>query len=315
MDVNRLKKTIMKLLLIALLLVSPLSIGDAFTGEKIFSHQGLQRTYWLHVPADLEPDAPLMVVIHGYTSAAKYIMDYSKMNDIADREGFVVVYPQGTLDLGGNTFFNVGYDFHIDSSVDDLAFIRELVIDVRDSYESNPSKIFATGMSNGGDMSYMLACTSTDIFKAFAPVAGVLMKETRDSCNIDAPIPLFEIHGTADDISLYQGDMDNSDGYGAYLDLPSSTQFFVEANGLNKKTAIILEDKDPNDGSSITFERYYADHNSQQVWFYIIEGGGHHWPGAQVPWWKYPMDWVRAQSGNRDINASEEVWSFFSEYL
>ena len=65
-----------------------------------------------------------MVVIHGYTSAAKYIMDYSKMNDIADREGFVVVYPQGTLYLGGNTFFNVGYDFHIDSSVDYLAFIR-----------------------------------------------------------------------------------------------------------------------------------------------------------------------------------------------
>ncbi|MBT7752172.1 MAG: esterase, partial [Porticoccaceae bacterium] len=114
----------MKFLLLALLFVSPLSVGDAFTGEKTFPHQGLQRTYWLHLPADLKPDAPLMVVIHGYTSAAKYIMDYSKMNDIADREGFVVVYPQGTVDLRGNTFFNVGYDFHKDSDVDDLDFIR-----------------------------------------------------------------------------------------------------------------------------------------------------------------------------------------------
>jgi len=305
----------MKLLLLALLLVSPLSVGDAFTGEKTFPHQGLQRTYWLHVPADLKPGAPLMVVIHGYTSGAKYIMDYSKMNDIADREGFVVVYPQGTVDLQGNTFFNVGYDFHRDSSVNDLSFIRELTVDVSQHYESNSSKIFVTGMSNGGDMSYMLACTSTDIFKAFAPVAGVLMKEIRDSCDTDTPIPLFEMHGTVDNISSYEGDMDNSDGYGAYLDLPSSTQFFVEANGLSKKRTIRLEDKTPNDGSTVIFERYYAEDNDLQVWFYIIEGGGHHWPGAQVPWWQYPMDWVRAQSDNNDINASEDVWSFFSEYL
>ena len=305
----------MKLLLLALLLVSPLSVGDAFTGEKIFPHQGLQRTYWLHVPTDLKPGAPLMVVIHGYTSGAKYIMDYSKMNDIADREGFVVVYPQGTVDLQGNTFFNVGYDFHRDSSVNDLSFIRELTVDVSQHFDSNPSKIFATGMSNGGDMSYMLACTSTDIFKAFAPVAGVLMKEIRDSCDTDAPIPLFEMHGTHDYTSLYDGDMDNSDGYGAYLDLPSSTQFFVEANGLSKKRTTRLEDKTPNDGSTVIFERYYAEDNDLQVWFYIIEGGGHHWPGAQVPWWQYPMDWVRAQSDNNDINASEDVWSFFSEYL
>ena len=305
----------MKFLLLALLFVSPLSVGDAFTGEKTFPHQGLQRTYWLHLPADLKPDAPLMVVIHGYTGAAKYIMDYSKMNDIADREGFVVVYPQGTVDLRGNTFFNVGYDFHKDSDVDDLDFIRNLTIDVRQRYSLSPTKTFATGMSNGGEVSYMLACTSADIFRAVASITGVLMKGIADSCNTSKAIPLLEMHGTADDISPFGGDMDNSDGYGAYYDLPSSTQFFVEAMGLSEKTSTSLEDKDPNDGSSITFERYYTGDNSHQVWFYIIEGDGHHWPGAQVPWWQYPMDWVRAQSGNRDINASEEVWSFFSEYL
>jgi polyhydroxybutyrate depolymerase len=305
----------MKFLLLALLFVSPLSVGGTFTGEKIFSHQGLQRTYWLHVPTDLKPDAPLIVVIHGYTGAAKYIMDYSKMNDIADREGFVVVYPQGTVDSQGNTFFNVGYDFHRDSPVDDLSFIRQLTLDVSQRYDSNPSKIFATGMSNGGDMSYMLACTSTDIFRAVAPITGVLMKDIADSCDTSKAIPLFEIHGTADDISPFEGDMDNSDGYGAYYDLPSSTQFFVNAMGLSEKTLTSLEDKDPNDGSSITFERYYRKDNNQQVWFYIIEDGGHHWPGAQIPWWQYPIDWFRARSSNRDINASEEVWSFFSEYL
>lgn len=305
----------MRVLLIVLLFLSQQSFCGAFTGEKTLLHEGLQRTYWLHIPTNVMPNAPLLVVIHGYTSKARYIMDYSNMNDIADREGFVVAYPQGTVDLQGNTFFNVGYDSHKYSKVDDVSFIRQLVQDLRKRYDLSSDKIFATGMSNGGDMSYMLACTSSDIFKAFAPVAGVLMKEIHDSCNTEAPVPLFEIHGTKDYISLYEGDMDNSDGYGAYLDLISSTQFFVKANKLNKISINRLEDKDPNDGSSVTFERYYSEDNNRQVWFYIIEGGGHHWPGAQIAWWQYPMDWIRARSDNRDINASEEIWSFFSEYL
>lgn len=305
----------MRFLLIVLLFASQQSLCDAFTGEKTLLHEGLQRTYWLHIPTNVKPDAPLVVVLHGYASKAKYIMDYSKMNDIADREAFVVVYPQGTVDLEGNTFFNVGYDFHKDSSVDDVSFIRQLVQDLRRRYDLSSDKIFATGMSNGGDMSYMLACTSSDIFKAFATVAGVLMKEIRDSCNTEAPIPLFEIHGTTDDISLYEGDMDNSDGYGAYLDVISSTCFFVRANKLTKKSITRLENKDLSDGSSVIFERHYSDDNNRQVWLYIIEGGGHHWPGAQVAWWRYPIDWIRARSDNRDINASEQIWSFFSEYL
>ena len=175
---------------------------------------------YLHIPQDLEDKAPLVVVIHGYTSAAENIMSYSKMNEVADREGFAVIYPQGTIDSQGNAFFNVGYEFNKDSKIDDVSFIRELVIQVRDTYQLSEKNIFATGMSNGGDMSYLLACTSSDLFKAVAPVAGVMMKETLDNSNPQNPIPDFEIHGTNDKISLFQGDLENKEGWGSYYGLP-----------------------------------------------------------------------------------------------
>ena len=69
-------------------------ISVSASEEKIFSHNGLERSYHLHIPQDLEDKAPLVVVIHGYTSAAENIMSYSKMNEVADREGFAVIYPQ-----------------------------------------------------------------------------------------------------------------------------------------------------------------------------------------------------------------------------
>ena len=94
---------------------------ESFTGEKKLMHQELERSYFLHVPEGLKANAPLMVVIHGYTGSAKGIMDYSKMNDLADKNRFIVVYPQGTVDTRENAFFNVGYYFHSESKVDDVA--------------------------------------------------------------------------------------------------------------------------------------------------------------------------------------------------
>ena len=86
-------------------------------------HEGLERDYIVHVPPNINQDSPLVVVIHGFTSSAENIMTYSNMNDIANREGFIAVYPQGTVGSDGNTFFNVGYDFHSDSTVNDVSFL------------------------------------------------------------------------------------------------------------------------------------------------------------------------------------------------
>ena len=149
------------------------------------------------------------------------------MNDVADEHGFVVAYPQGMRDASGYRFFNVGYDFHTgaDARVDDVGFLRALVASLQESYSLSQTDVFSTGMSNGGDMSYLLACQASDVFKAIAPVAGMIMQSILDACSPQNVLPAFEIHGTDDDVTYWDGDMNNEDGWGAYPDVPTMMNF------------------------------------------------------------------------------------------
>jgi polyhydroxybutyrate depolymerase len=287
------------------------SATDLASGQYDIQSGALTRSYLLHVPKQLTHPAPLVIVMHGYTGSADSIMSYSGMNEVADEEGFVVVYPQGTVDQQGNAFFNVGYEFHADASVDDLQFIRDLVAHLQDELTLNPDKVFAAGMSNGADMSYLLACQASDIFRAVAPIAGVMMKETFDTCSPSRPLPLFEVHGTNDEVSLFNGDMENSGGWGPYLDLPATIAFWVEFNGLTLKQSSYLPNSAANDSSHIIFDRYWSETQDNEVWFYRVVDGGHHWPGVQFDWWRNPMAWWYFRNANQDIDTSRVVWSFF----
>ena len=283
--------------------------------QRMVIHEGVEREYIIHVPENLNQDSPIVLVIHGYTGSAEGIAAYTGMNNIAEREGFIAVYPQGTIDSNGNTFFNVGYEFNDDSPINDVSFIRELVRSISQEFNLKRKKAFATGMSNGGEMSYLLACTSSDLFKAVAPVAGVLMKGLKDSCELNSPVPIFEIHGTADKISLFEGDLNNEGGWGAYYDLPSTIDFFAERYQLTNKSVKQMTSKESGADYDIFFERHWSDDLEEEVWMYRIEDGRHVWPGIKLNWWNNPLAWFYFGSGNEDINASEEVWSFFKKYL
>ena len=291
-----------------LLLFVLISCGNEETGfveERVIEHEGLERSFLIYVPTNIKENAPLVVAIHGYTSSAKTLMGYSGINQVADKEGFLVAYPQGTKDSRDNNFFNVGYEFHSDSKVNDVNFIREIVLNLTKDYKLNSKRVFATGMSNGGDMSYLLACTSSDLFTAVAPVAGVMMKDTLENCNPVKKIPIFEIHGTKDSISKFEGDMNNEDKWGAYYDLPSTIEFWVNKHALSEKETIQLENKNTEDGTTITFERYWSDESQREVWFYIVNDGNHTWPG---------MTGLFSRTANQDINSAEEIWKFFSKF-
>tara|TARA_B100000686_G_scaffold79273_1_gene85476 strand:+ start:3670 stop:4578 length:909 start_codon:yes stop_codon:yes gene_type:complete len=291
-----------------LLLFMLISCGNEETGiveERVIEHEGLERSFLIYVPTNIKENAPLVVAIHGYTSSAKTLMGYSGINQVADKEGFLVAYPQGTKDSRDNNFFNVGYEFHSDSKVNDVNFIREIVLNLTKDYKLNSKRVFATGMSNGGDMSYLLACTSSDLFTAVAPVAGVMMKDTLENCNPVKKIPIFEIHGTKDSISKFEGDMNNEDKWGAYYDLPSTIEFWVNKHALNEKETIQLENKNTEDGTTITFERYWSNESQREVWFYIVNDGNHTWPG---------MTGLFSRTANQDINSAEEIWKFFSKF-
>ena len=268
-------------------------------GVNTFEHDGLERRFRIHIPENIQEGASLVIVMHGFTSSARVIEGYSGMNTLADEHGFVVVYPQGTKDDWGNTFFNVGYDFHDSNGVDDIGFVHALIEYIQQSLNLSSRNVFSTGMSNGGDMSYMLACQS-DVVRAIAPVAGCMMKHIYDSCTPTRPIPVLEIHGTQDDVTLVDGDIDNQEGWGAYMPLDDTIQFWVDHNQLGLSESIDIEDTNTNDESTVIQHRYYSQNDNTEVWLYEVVDGGHDWPGA---------------FGNQDIDSSALTWQFFSNYL
>ena len=265
-----------------------------------FEHEGINRQYIYYEPLGLNEQKPLVFVMHGFTGDASGIKNYSGMNQIADQYGFAVCYPRGTIDSGGNRFWNVGYAFHEDETVNDVGFLTELATYLQTNYDLNPDFTFATGMSNGGEMCYMLACQANDTFKAVAPVAGMILQDILDDCQDSNPIPLFEIHGSQDDVTPISGDPNNNDGWGAYPSIPFTINYFSEKNECSTLQTETLPDIDLSDGSYVVSEKHLNGINNNEVWYYEIIGGGHDWPGA----------W-----GNMDINAGEEAWLFFQKYI
>ena len=282
---------------------------------RTIEHDGATRSFTLHVPSDVKPSAPLVMVMHGYMGSAGEIMDYSGFNAIADREGFIVAYPEGTRDQFGYRFFNVGYDHHATSTVDDLGFVSVLTSNLQQQLNVTPSRTFMVGMSNGGDMAHFMACTNSKLYGAMASVTGVLMKHIHDDCTPAKPLPLLQIHGTDDAISYFGGDMENKAGYGAYLGAPETVQFWTEANGLTKKEITFVDNRDQEDDTAVRFERFFSPNSRNEVWFYSVQGGGHRWPMENLTKQQELQALEFYGLTNRDISASHEVWGFFEQYL
>jgi polyhydroxybutyrate depolymerase len=269
-------------------------------GRQDLMHDGMNRKYWLYQPDGIAEDAPLVLVMHGYGGNARDIQTYSRMNDVADEHGFVVAYPQGTRDDDSSRFFNVGYAFHPGVTVDDVGFVKSIVTQLQSNLGVSEENVFATGMSNGGEMSYMLACQAADVFKSVASVSGIMFESFASGCTPARPISIFEIHGTDDSVNWYAGDLTSEGGWGPYRGIEEGIAFWTATNELNQQESASLPDTDRSDGSDITFERHWSDGSDIEVWLYRVNGGGHDWPG---------------DGGNMDINSSESVWSFFGRNL
>jgi polyhydroxybutyrate depolymerase len=258
------------------------------------------REYILYLPKDLPENAPLVFVCHGYTGNAEGMMKESRMNPVADANGFAVCYPQGLLDKEGKAFWEVGYSFTQDRKVDDVQFLTNLAAHLQAKYNLSAANTFATGMSNGGDMCIMLACNAPHVFKAVAPVCGSLMKIVHDTCANAIPVPVFMINSTADKITSWEGDMAGSQGWGPYLPTLATFDFFVTKNNCTQTTIDTLPNANQQDSSFVISEKRTNGTNGNQVWLYKVVNGGHDWPGY---------------SGNMDIVAAEEVWFFFKRFV
>jgi len=285
------KKNILFMIISSCLLAQP--------GWSDFIFEDLTRQYYLHLPNELESvdGYPLVFVLHGFGGNANGMIEYSQMNEVANANGFAVVYPNGSFDQSGNRFWNVGYDMHFEETVNDVGFLVALAQYLQTEYNLNSDRIYSTGFSNGGDISYLLGCEASDIFKAVAPVAGCLMEWITELCSPENPISLLEIHGTQDNVTWWDGDLYNIGGWGPYLGTLQGIEFWSNMNNCTESTSEFLPNLNPNDGSIVISHKFLECTNNTEVWLYEVNGGGHDWPGS---------------SGNMDINSSEEIWSFFN---
>jgi polyhydroxybutyrate depolymerase len=259
---------------------------------------GLTREYIYYHPGSAPPDCPLVFVCHGYSGSAQGIMNYSEFNALAEEFGFAVCYPQGIEDSYGNNFFNVGYDFQNNETVDDVAYLQNLTAHFQANYSLSNEDIFCTGMSNGGDFCYLLACEASETFKAVAPISGMIRQEIMNACNPANEVSIFEIHGTQDNVTYFDGDPNNIDNWGAYPSIPETIEFWADLFDLSLLSSQNLPNTNTSDGSTVASEKYGAAGHCTEVWLYTVNGGGHDWPGA---------------FGNMDISASREAWLFFEQ--
>ena len=260
---------------------------------------GLIREYRLYVPAAYTGSTavPLVLNLHGYTSSGFEQDLYSNFRPIADTANFLLVMPNGTLDPQGNRFWNT---FTFASSVDDVGFLSHLIDTLRAAYNIDTNRIYSTGMSNGGFMSYSLACELSGRIAAIASVTGSMITPKLNACQPGRPVPVMEIHGTADNTVPYNGSALQS-----FVPIPTLVEAWVDKNHCNP-TPVVTQVPDTNlsDGCTAEHSLYTGGDNGSTVEHYKIIGGGHTWPGAPFP----------IGVTNQDFSASREIWRFFNQY-
>ena len=259
-------------------------------------HDGLTRSYILYVPASYTPGtpAPLVLNFHGYTSNAFEQMFYGDFRTIADTAGFLLVHPLGTLDPTGTTYWNSGWG----GTVDDIGFTGALIDSIAEAYSVNLDRVYSTGMSNGGFMSYTLACSLSDRIAAIASVTGTMNANQSLTCDAQHPMPVLEIHGTADETVPY-------DGNALMEAIPNVISYWVDFNNCSATPQITdVPNVNVMDGCTAVHSIYSGGDNGVDVELYQIIDGGHTWPGSIFT----------VGVTNNDFSASKKIWEFFMQY-
>ena len=287
----------------------PLAETISGPGDYTFSiaQDGLTRPYLVHVPRTYKQGraTPLLLAFHGGGGSMDHMAKDSLygLTSKSEKEGFILVYPNGYSKFKSGNFatWNAGNccgDAR-DKKIDDVGFVKSIIENVSSQLTIDRSKIFATGMSNGGMMSHKLACDMAGTFKAIAAVAGT---DNTITCTPAQPISILQIHAQNDDRVLFNGGA----GSEAFKDKSKVTEFtsvpltmsrWTERNGCKAKPERVLS------VPGAYCDLYSACNDNVEVKLCVTETGGHSWPGGNKP---------RAMSPtSQAISANDQMWDFF----
>jgi polyhydroxybutyrate depolymerase len=270
---------------------------------------GMKRRYIVHVPAayDAARRWPLVLSLHGSNSNGQIQLEFTNMNETADREGFIVVYPFGTGQRERMLFWNAGNccGYAYEHNIDDVGFVRALVDVLNRQLSIDSGAVFAAGMSNGAMMAYRLASEMADVLAAIAPVAGTMGTET---CRPSRPVSVIHFHGTNDEFVPVEGGVGKRSVTGTHhYSVEHTIRAWVEANGCPATPAITVLPNRINDGTTTEFRVYGPGRENAEVALYLIHGAGHIWPGRP------PLPHYLGKT-TYNILANDVIWEFFNRH-
>jgi|GEM_PF-207263 Poly(3-hydroxybutyrate) depolymerase len=255
-----------RLSFLAALLLSILAASPAFADT--FRHKGVEHSYYYYESEAMLSQRPLILLLHGYGGSADNYCP--KMVQTALDAGYAVCVPQGEKDPKGRPSWNVGYPSQEGWEMDDVDYLCTLATHIADSHGLNKDNIFVVGMSNGGEMCYLLAHERPDFFAAFAPIAGLTMQWMKDSLTIKKPVSLMEVHGTADMTSMWEGDPENTGGWGAYIPVYEAVKRWADAAVCRGEQIKTMKD-------SVVLHEFVRPNYDVEVLLYEVKGGNHSW--------------------------------------
>lgn len=254
---------------------------------SFFEWDNEEREYFLYIPETLQENAPLVFVLHGYWGSGEDMVGL--LSEQAYEHGFAVCYPTGLGDnLQGANHWNSNFNSSF-STVDDVGFLTNLAYFLQEEYNLNPEETFSCGMSNGGYMSWSLACHAPEVFKAIASVTGTMSGPDWEECNPSTLVPVMQISGTADTVVPMDGSMGyESEGWGGAPNIYTIMDFWSDLHGCIDQETINFQFDYSTD-----LTQYFncISNTSTELRLYVANGMEHTWPAF----------------------ANEQIWDFFMQ--
>jgi polyhydroxybutyrate depolymerase len=275
------------------------------------SHDELERVLRIYAPADHDGPLPLLFVLHGGGSSAGNMewLTENAFERIADRDGVLVVYPEGI----GNSWNDGRQDLRAEAAqrgIDDVGFLRGLPAEIAASYDIDPARVYSTGISNGGFMSFRLACDAADVFAAVAPVTANLAADVAPQCRPARPISVAIVNGTEDPLVPWNGGQVRVlfTRRGEVLSTPATLDRWREIDDCGQVDTSPVIDNVADDQTTLRRHLARCARGTEIVLFEII-GGGHTWPGGV----QYLPELLVGRT-SRELEASETIWEFLRRF-
>jgi polyhydroxybutyrate depolymerase len=292
-----------------------LAVAIATSGTSVsIRFQGRDRRYLLHAPASAASTvAPLVLVFHGGSDTPENMEEISGFSRFADREGFIVAYPEG---IEKNWADGRGSTPPDKMGVDDVGFARAIVDDIARQYSIDRRRIYATGPSNGGIFSLRLACDAADLLAAIGPVIAGLAEAYAPKCHPAAPISVVGISSVADPMVPFDGGEvgeQNKFARGGRVVGSRATQDLLRvANGCRADPQVTPMASRVSDGTTVSRRTYSGCRAGTDVVWYEIDGGGHRWPPHE-PTRPMMVRFANRELGpsSKNIDATAVLWEFF----